>query len=200
MSNREMTERVKTVVAEAQPTPGRGRDGRFPPKSSGNPAGRPKGSRNKTTLAAQALLDGEAEALTRKAIELAMSGDPVALRLCLERILPRREDRLVELSLAKPETTAEVASGLATVIHAVGAGMLTPSEGEKIARILETQGRLLEKAKPGQRMGRGPVESDVEHAHEKLIQHMQRLAASKKRLKDRSRRKDEALPKFAKLC
>ena len=95
------TEKKKPATAEALSSPGRGRNGRFLPKSRGNTAGRPKGSRNKTTLAAQALLDGEAEALTRKAIELALSGDPVALCLCLERILPRREERLVELSLPK---------------------------------------------------------------------------------------------------
>src|SRR6516225_9807088 len=50
---------------------------------SGNPAGRPRGSRNRSTLAAQLLLQGEAEALTRKAVELALGGDPTALRLCL---------------------------------------------------------------------------------------------------------------------
>src|SRR5215204_4346329 len=59
--------------------------GRFKP---GNP-GRPKGARHKTTLAIEALLDGEAEALTRKAIELAKAGDLVALRLCLDRICRR---------------------------------------------------------------------------------------------------------------
>ena len=51
---------------------------------SGNPAGRPRGNRNRSTLAAQLLLQGEAEALTRKAVELALSGDPTALRLCIE--------------------------------------------------------------------------------------------------------------------
>ena len=140
------TREKKPATAKAQSTPGRGRDGRFPPKSSGNPAGRPKGSRNKTTLAAQGLLDGEAEALTRKAIELALSGDPVALRLCLERILPRCGGRLVELPLPKVKTVTETALGLATVIHAVGAGMLTPGEAETISRILETHGRLTEAA------------------------------------------------------
>ena len=64
------------------------RGGRFKP---GNP-GRPKGARHKTTLAIEALLDGEAEALTRKAIELAKAGDLVALRLCLDRICPPRKD------------------------------------------------------------------------------------------------------------
>src|SRR5215475_9848913 len=66
---------------------------RFRPGVSGNPAGRPKGARNKSTLAAEALLDGEAEALTRKAVEMALGGDTVALRLCLERLVPPRKDR-----------------------------------------------------------------------------------------------------------
>jgi Family of unknown function (DUF5681) len=43
---------------------------------SGNPGGRPAGARNRRTLAAAVLLDGEAEALTRKAVELALAGDP----------------------------------------------------------------------------------------------------------------------------
>ena len=47
---------------------------------SGNPAGKPKGARHRATLAAETLLDGEAEALTRKAIALALAGDPIALR------------------------------------------------------------------------------------------------------------------------
>ena len=55
------------------------------------PAGRPKGSRNKATLAVEILLDGEAEAITRKAIELAKQGDLVAIRLCLDRIAPREK-------------------------------------------------------------------------------------------------------------
>ncbi len=55
--------------------------GGFAPGVSGNPSGRPKGARNKTTIAVEALLEGEAEALTRKAIERALAGDSVALRI-----------------------------------------------------------------------------------------------------------------------
>src|SRR6267378_2403412 len=51
----------------SKPTGKRGKP--FAPGQSGNPAGRPVGSRNKATLAIDALLDGEGEALTRKAIE-----------------------------------------------------------------------------------------------------------------------------------
>jgi hypothetical protein len=62
--------------------------GGFRKGRSGNPKGRPAGARNKATQSAELLLDGEAEALTRRAVELALAGDGMALRLCLERIIP----------------------------------------------------------------------------------------------------------------
>jgi hypothetical protein len=68
---------------------------------SGNPAGRPRGAGNKTTLAVEALLDGEAKTITRKAIELAKAGDISALRLCLDRIAPPRKDRPVLFDVPK---------------------------------------------------------------------------------------------------
>jgi len=65
---------------------GRKTDGTFAP---GNAlGGRTKGSRHRSTLAIEELLDGQAEALTQKAINAALEGDGMALRLCLERILP----------------------------------------------------------------------------------------------------------------
>lgn len=66
--------------------------GRFKKGQSGNPAGRPKGSLNSTTVAAQNLLNGEAEALTRKAVQLAMKGNIPALKLCLDRIVPPKKE------------------------------------------------------------------------------------------------------------
>src|SRR6266700_5593592 len=72
--------------------------GRFARGRSGDPAGRPRGCRDHVNRAARLLLDGEAEALTRKAVELALAGDPVALRLCLERILGARRGRPVDLA------------------------------------------------------------------------------------------------------
>jgi len=72
--------------------------GQWKPGQSGNPAGRPKGARSKTTLAVEALLEGQAEALTQKAIEKALEGDGVALRLCLERIAPAAKTLLSALN------------------------------------------------------------------------------------------------------
>src|ERR1700732_1627842 len=83
--------------------------GRSKKGQSGNPAGRRVGCRNKTTLAAAALLAGEAEALTRKAVELALGGDPTALRLCIERILPQCRERTVKFILPPIESAADIA-------------------------------------------------------------------------------------------
>src|SRR6516162_10640502 len=88
-------------IAVAAPERVRGRP--FPPGVSGNPAGRLPGTRNRATMAAEALLDGEAQALTRKAIELALAGDTVALRLCLERIMPARKSRTLKLKMPSME-------------------------------------------------------------------------------------------------
>jgi len=64
----------------------------FEKGKSGNASGRPPGSRNKTMLAMEVLLDGQMEALTQKAVDLALEGDTTALRLCLERICPPRKE------------------------------------------------------------------------------------------------------------
>src|SRR5215467_6292317 len=77
-------------------------EGRFKPGLSGNPAGRRPGSRNKATETAELLLEGEAEALTRKAVEKALAGNPMALRLCLDRLIPPRRGRKVQLANVPP--------------------------------------------------------------------------------------------------
>jgi hypothetical protein len=79
---------------------GRQQDGRFRKGASGNPQGRPFGSRHKTTLAVEGLLDGDAEKLTRAAIDRAIAGDPAALRICLDRIIPPRRERTIDFALA----------------------------------------------------------------------------------------------------
>jgi hypothetical protein len=76
---------------------GRNTDGKF---SNGN-VGRPKGSRNKATIAIESLLEGQAEALTQTAISKALEGDSIALRLCMERIAPPMKDKPVVFPLPR---------------------------------------------------------------------------------------------------
>ena len=117
---------------------------RFRKGQSGNPSGRPRGARNKTTLAVEALLDGEAEVLTRKAIERAKDGDAVALRLCLERILPPRKDRPVSFALPKIESAADAGKASTAILTAVATGDVTPLEAEAVLRLLEGHAKVLE--------------------------------------------------------
>ncbi len=87
---------------------------------SGNPKGKPKGVRNRLTLAAEALLDGEAETITRKAVELAKGGDMTAIRLCLERILPPRKDQPVTVDLPSVADVKDLPAAHAAMIDALG--------------------------------------------------------------------------------
>ena len=75
---------------------GRNTAGKF---TSGN-SGRPKGSRNKATLAIESFLEGQAEALTQTAVKQALEGDSVALRLCMERIAPAPKDQPMSFALS----------------------------------------------------------------------------------------------------
>jgi hypothetical protein len=121
-------------------TGGRDAAGRF---TAGNP-GRPPGARHKATRAALALLDGEAEALTRQAVTLALEGDTTALRLCLERIAPPKRDAPVTFDLPPMQSAADAAKAAGAVLDAVALGDLTPTEGAHIMGLVETYRRTLE--------------------------------------------------------
>ena len=117
---------------------------RFQPGQSGNPAGKPKGARHAATLAAEALLDGEAEALTRKCIERAKEGDMVAMRLCLERILPARKSRSVAFDLPTIDTAADLVPAFAAVVKAMASGEIAPDEAMTVAGVLEMKRKAIE--------------------------------------------------------
>ena len=115
------------------------------PFAKGN-TGRPKGSRNKVTVAVETLLDGDAERLTRKAIELAMEGDTTALRLCLERIAPPRKDSPTRFLLPHIDKPTDTPKAVHSVLKAVSEGELTPHEAQSISNIVETWRRSIETA------------------------------------------------------
>jgi len=116
----------------------------FLPGQSGNPSGKPKGSRNKATLALEELLDGEAEALTRKAVELALGGDMAALRLCLDRILPPRKDRPVSFEMPVIKDAEDAKAASAALLAAVSVGSLTPSEAAEVGKLIDGYVKAIE--------------------------------------------------------
>jgi uncharacterized protein DUF5681 len=126
-----MSDEGEQTTKGRDPATGRWLPGHAPPG-----AGRPRGARHKATLAAEALLDGEAAALTRKAIEKAKEGDTVALRLCLERILPARKDRPVRIDLPKLTSASDATAALAMVAEKMAAGEVTPDEGASVNAVI----------------------------------------------------------------
>jgi hypothetical protein len=100
---------------------------------SGNPAGRPPGARNKATLIAETLLQGETEALTRVVIERALAGDMAALRLCLDSVAPVCRHRTIAFELPPLVTAADAVSALAAIMAGVTAGELTPAEAGELS-------------------------------------------------------------------
>lgn len=113
------------------------------PFEKGN-GGRRPGSRNRTTLVAEALLEGEEVELVRKAIELAKAGDTQMLRFLLDRILPK--DRSVHIELPAMDRSSDAADLLATIIDAVAAGHIAPSEAAAMTSLVAARARIMHDA------------------------------------------------------
>jgi hypothetical protein len=89
------------------------------------------------------LLDGEAEAIVRKTVEKAKEGDSIALRLCLERIVPPRRDRPISFALPTITTAADAMKATGALIAAV-ASEVTPSEAAELSKLIEGYLKSLE--------------------------------------------------------
>jgi hypothetical protein len=122
------------------------KQGRFAKGTSGNPAGRPRGSLNKVTQCCLDLLGEDAEAVMAKLIRLAKAGKPYALRLAVERLVPVRasRDRAVTLDLPSVEVAADLAGAAASVIAHAAAGEITLSEAREFLALLEAQRKVIE--------------------------------------------------------
>lgn len=114
------------------------------PGQSGNPAGRPKGARNKTTLAMEALLEGQYEALTKAAINKALEGDTAALRLCLDRLAPARKDAPIAFDLPSIRSAADILAASSALLGAVASGEVTPDEAGRVMALLTAHKALVE--------------------------------------------------------
>jgi hypothetical protein len=128
-----MTEEARKYAANTRGRP-------FVP---GNP-GKPKGARHRATRAMEALLDGEGEALTRKAIELALAGDATALRLCMDRLLPALRERPIAVELPPVTGSQDAVAASAALLAAVTAGEIAPGEAREIGRLLELHLKAVE--------------------------------------------------------
>jgi hypothetical protein len=122
--------------------------------------GRKPGSKNRTTLVAEALLKGEEEALVRKAIELAKAGDVHMLKFLLDRILPK--DRSVRVDVPPMTAASDAIDALGAIIDAVGTGRIAPNEGSALASLVVARARMINDAELNLRM------DDIEERQKKI--------------------------------
>jgi Family of unknown function (DUF5681) len=99
------------MTANAGPKQG----GRFQKGQSGNPAGLPKGTRHRATQLAEKLMEDDAEDIVRAVVNAAKAGDPTAMRLCIERLVPVRKGRPTTFDLPQIKTAADVTGALGTI-------------------------------------------------------------------------------------
>jgi hypothetical protein len=128
----------------AAPAIDRDAKGRFRPGSSGNPAGKKPGTRNRATILKEALRDGEEMTVARVVIDKALAGDAIAARCLLERLEPKPRGRPIHLDLPEGESPAgEVVATFNAALRAMAAGEITPDEALCVARFLEGRMRVL---------------------------------------------------------
>lgn len=121
-----------------------GKQRKFQKGRSGNPLGRPKGTRNKATLLVEKLLENEAEGICRQAIELAKKGNIQAIKLVLDRILPPKKEAPIFIDLPVMKVGSDILEAVSRVAEAVCHGKISPSEGEMLTRIIDKQAKAIE--------------------------------------------------------
>lgn len=114
------------------------------PGTSGNPAGRAPGTRNRATVLAEAVLEQDIEEIAKVVTTAARGGDLQAARLVLERLVPARRERPLSIALPSIESTSDIARAQSVILEATGAGDLTPGEATALSAIVEQRRKALE--------------------------------------------------------
>lgn len=117
----------------------------FQKGQSGNPAGRPL-SRPDRRSQYRELFESHAPDLINKAIEMALDGDTQAMKLCMERIMPKLTGHHVKLDLPDSNlATPDYLLGLGiNVINQTATGKITPEQARSLATVLESQRKAAE--------------------------------------------------------
>ena len=118
----------------------------FQKGESGNPAGRPRGARNKRAVLAEHMLEGDTEAIVRTMIERAKEGDMAAVRLCVDRICPRVTDRPAGFELPPLVRAADAPPAMAAIAQALADGDLSAAEAADLGKFVACFVRAFEKA------------------------------------------------------
>jgi hypothetical protein len=133
---------------------GRNPDGTFAKGNAVNLAGKPKGTKHHATRLAEALLDGQVQELTQKAVEMAMGGDASVMRALLDRLIAPRRDRPVSLAMPKINSAADLIAAAAALTDAVAQGEITPGEAASLSVLVGNTAKAVETFELADRLAR----------------------------------------------
>lgn len=110
---------------------------------SGNPAGRPKGLRDKRNRLLTEILSKDEQGIAQKLAELAIDGNLAAISLCAEYLWSKNKTQgePLELPSMVGKTIAEQG---ALIVDAMAAGEITPDEAGTAIQVIGSQSRILE--------------------------------------------------------
>lgn len=112
----------------------------FEKGKSGNPAGRPKGIKDKR-VEMRALLEPYAPSLIEKAVQLALEGDTTALKLCVDKIVPSMKPISESVLIEADKSLADTGK---SVVDAMTSGSISITSGFDVLRSLQAQAKLEE--------------------------------------------------------
>ena len=113
------------------------------PFEPGNP-GRPPGSKNKITQVVEQLVEGQAEQLVQKVLDLAQAGDVSCLRMMLDRLWPPRKGQPVNVVMPPINTSQDVFPAIASIWTAIREGRLTPDEASALSIVIDRSIQAIE--------------------------------------------------------
>lgn len=111
--------------------------GRFQKGYSGNPRGKAKGTKNRATLAAENLLEGELESICRRLIQEATFGNMQAIKMILDRLLPPKRTSYIAFDLPNFDDSSEMVDAIGSVMKAVSQGNLSVEDAEALSRMID---------------------------------------------------------------
>ena len=113
------------------------------PFEPGNP-GRPPGSKNKITQMVEQLVEGQAEQLVQKVLDLAQAGDVACLRMIFDRLWPPRKGQPVNVVMPPINTSQDVFPAIASIWTAIREGRLTPDEASALSIVIDRSIQAIE--------------------------------------------------------
>jgi hypothetical protein len=148
VSDEESAENSSAKPAKAKP---RGRA--FQPGVSGNPAGKPRGTRNRTSLLFQNRVDEKGLELIDAGIAMALAGDATIMKALLSVLIPARRER-VSLNLESIRTLGDAVEASAQILDGLAAGALSSSDGAIMNAALRQHTEMLALANIEERLKR----------------------------------------------